>query len=206
MLEDPPVSLFPNVPRCVDKKKMPIDVVLLFANLSMNYSTIQPSTAQGVEASPALLSNFRQASILLAQKHSEGRDVQQILDVDHKGGKSGHRLELATGAFCPAAKLIGILDVVQDFRQLSDQEIMLKRDLKVRFLGMTAIEKLRERQASRLVSIRAAEAKSKLFYLQANGRIRKNMIHSLETDDGVHYSHEKRQMCSFSILAHTLAG
>jgi hypothetical protein len=38
--------------------------------------------------------------------------------------------------------LIGILDVVQDFRQLSDSKIRLKRDLKVRFPGLTTVEKL----------------------------------------------------------------
>jgi hypothetical protein len=75
---------------------------------------------------------------------------------------------------CAAQKLIGTLDVVQDYWPLSEQEICLKRDLKVRFLGMTAVEKLRAKQASRLASIRAAEANSKLFYLQANGRRRKN--------------------------------
>ena len=42
---------------------------------------------------------------------------------------------------CAAKMLIGILDVVQEFRQLSEQELGLKRDLKVKFLGMTAVEK-----------------------------------------------------------------
>jgi hypothetical protein len=44
------------------------------------------------------------------------------------------------------SQLIGILDVVQDFRQLTDQEILLKRVLKTRFLGLTAVEKLRAKQ------------------------------------------------------------
>jgi hypothetical protein len=44
-----------------------------------------------------------------------------------------------------AKQLIGILDVVQDYRTLSEQEILLKRDLKMRFLGMTAVQKLRAR-------------------------------------------------------------
>ena len=60
-----------------------------------------------------------------------------------------------------------VTDVVQEFRQLSEQEITLKRDLKTHFLGMTAVEKLRDKQVARLSSIRAAETSSKLFYLQA---------------------------------------
>jgi hypothetical protein len=55
---------------------------------------------------------------------------------------------------CATSKLIGILDVVQDYRQLSDQEMLLHRDLKARFLGLTAVEKLRAKQRSRLISIR----------------------------------------------------
>ncbi|CAN6253637.1 unnamed protein product [Urochloa humidicola] len=91
-----------------------------------------------------------------------------------------------------AQKLIGILDVVGDYRQLSPLEIALKRDLKLRFLGLTAIEKLRAKQRSRLTSIRAAEANEKLFYLQANGRRRKNTILSLEIDSGICYGHDEK--------------
>lgn len=47
---------------------------------------------------------------------------------------------------CVAKQLVGILNVVQDFRQLSVSELQLKRDLKARILGMTAIEKIRAKQ------------------------------------------------------------
>ncbi|WVZ55635.1 LOW QUALITY PROTEIN: hypothetical protein U9M48_006273, partial [Paspalum notatum var. saurae] len=60
-----------------------------------------------------------------------------------------------------ARQLIWILDVVQDYRPLSADESLLHRQLKTRFLGLTAVEKLRARQASRLTSIRAAHANSK---------------------------------------------
>ena len=49
---------------------------------------------------------------------------------------------------CVARQLIGILDVVQEFRQLSAEEIQLRRGLKLRILGMAAVEKLRCKQAS----------------------------------------------------------
>jgi len=45
-----------------------------------------------------------------------------------------------------AKQLIWKLDVVQEYRNLSTEELALKRDLKNRFLAMTAIEKLRARQ------------------------------------------------------------
>jgi hypothetical protein len=93
--------------------------------------------------------------------------------------------------------LIGILDVVQDFRMLSPEEILLKRDLKARLLGLTAVEKLREKQRSRLASIRAAEANEKLFYLQANGRRRKNNISYLESGGIVAFRHEEKEEIIF---------
>lgn len=93
---------------------------------------------------------------------------------------------------CAASNLIGIFDVVREYRHLSEQEIQLHRDLKARFLGMTAVQKLRAKQRSRLTAIRDEEANSKLFYIQANGRRRKNAIHSLHTNSGVCYSHEAK--------------
>jgi hypothetical protein len=57
----------------------------------------------------------------------------------------------------------------------------LKRDLKVKFLGMTAVEKLRAKQSARLTAIKAAETSSKLFYMQANGRRRRNFIQSIKS-------------------------
>jgi hypothetical protein len=103
-----------------------------------------------------------------------------------------------------ARMLIGILDVVQDFRVLSPEEILLKRDLKARLLGLTAVEKLRAKQRSRLSSIRAAEANEKLFYLQANGRRRKNNISYLESGGLLLSGMRKRKRSSFNTLRLTL--
>jgi hypothetical protein len=54
------------------------------------------------------------------------------------------------------------------------------------------VEKLRAKQASRLSAIKASEANTKLFYLQANGRRRKNFIHLLNTTDGVLFTHKEK--------------
>lgn len=94
-----------------------------------------------------------------------------------------------------ARQPIGIFDVVQEHRQLSTAEILLRRDLKARFLGLTAVEKLRAKQQSRLTNIRAAEASSKLFYLQANGRRRKNFIRQLHSPEGIMHTHEEKANC-----------
>ena len=101
---------------------------------------------------------------------------------------------------CAARQLIAILDVVQEHRQLSASEVLLRRDLKARFLGLMAVEKLRARQHSRLVSIRASEANSKLFYLHANGRRRKNFIRHLPTPNGLLTTHDEKANCVFQLF------
>lgn len=95
---------------------------------------------------------------------------------------------------CAAEQLIGVLDVVQDFRQLSEEEIQLKKDLKVRLLGLLAAEKLRAKPASRLSHIRAAEANS------ANAR-RKNQIFSLQANDQVCSTHEQKEGLLFNYFS-----
>ena len=101
---------------------------------------------------------------------------------------------------CVARQLIAILDVVQEHRQLSASEVLLRRDLKARFLGLMAVEKLRARQHSRLVSIRASEANSKQFYLHANGRRRKNFIRHLPTPNGLLTTHDEKANCVFQLF------
>ena len=59
---------------------------------------------------------------------------------------------------CVAKLLVGVLDVVQEFRQLSMQELLLKRDLKGRIMGLSAVEKLTAKQQSRLTAIKAENA------------------------------------------------
>lgn len=98
---------------------------------------------------------------------------------------------------CAARQLIGILDVAQEHRPLSAAEINLRRDLKARYLGLTAVEKMRAKQRSRLIHIRANEASSKLFYLQANRRRRKNFIRQLVTQEGSMHTHEDKASAVF---------
>ena len=67
----------------------------------------------------------------------------------------------------------------------------------MRFLGMTGVEKLRAKQQSRLTNIRAAEANSKLFYLQANSRRRKNFVRTLHSQQGIMVTQEEKAQCVF---------
>lgn len=91
-----------------------------------------------------------------------------------------------------AKKLIGIFDVVQEHRTLSDEEIQLKMGLKQKLLGLAAVEKLRLRQQSRLTWLKANDTNSQLFFLSVNGRKRKNHIQTLQTAAGQAHTHKEK--------------
>jgi len=75
--------------------------------------------------------------------------------------------------------------------------------LKARILGLSAVEKIRAKQQSRLTMIKAENANSKL--LRINGRKRKNFIQKLDTDRGVVLTTKERStymIASPNSLAH----
>jgi hypothetical protein len=89
-----------------------------------------------------------------------------------------------------ANEIIQRLDVAQDTRQLSDEEFQLQKELKIRVLGLAAIE----RSCSRLIWLKEGDACTRFFHLRANGRSRKNFIHCLKDESGVMaWSHEEKE-------------
>jgi hypothetical protein len=86
------------------------------------------------------------------------------------------RLELAM-----ANEVIQRLDVAQENRQLSAQELQLRSELKARVLGLAAIERSRRRQASRLLWLKEGDACTRFFHLKANGCSRKNYVPCLKS-------------------------
>jgi len=71
--------------------------------------------------------------------------------------------------------------------------VLLERDLKNRYLAMAAIEKLRARQRSRLKYLKAGDASSKIFFLSANGRRKKNYIQILQTQQWFLHTQEEKE-------------
>ncbi|XP_073363689.1 uncharacterized protein [Aegilops tauschii subsp. strangulata] len=68
--------------------------------------------------------------------------------------------------------------------QTLPNEFKFRAFLKARLLALAAIDRIKWRQKSRLVGIRAGDASTKLFFIRANGRRRKNHIPYLHKDDG----------------------
>lgn len=86
--------------------------------------------------------------------------------------------------FHVANEVILRLDMAQETRRLTEAKYDLRKMLKVRVLGLAAIDRARKRQASRIRWLRASDANSKLFHAKICSRRRKNHIHSITTADG----------------------
>ena len=85
------------------------------------------------------------------------------------------------------------LEAAQEHRLLTDIELHLCRRLKDRSTGLTAIEKSRIRQRSRLTYIRCGDGNTKFFHSRANAHRRKNYIHCLHTDGGIVMAHQEKE-------------
>jgi hypothetical protein len=83
-----------------------------------------------------------------------------------------------------ANEVIFRLDTAQEDRQLSQEELDLRHDLKLRILGLAALERSRRRQASRVNYIKAGDACTRFFHLKMSARKRRKYIASLKKQDG----------------------
>lgn len=82
-----------------------------------------------------------------------------------------------------ANEVILRLDVAQESRLLSPTELRLRKQLKLKVLGLAAIERVRRKQASRIGWLRAGDASTKFFHAKMRARRRKNFILSLKIGD-----------------------
>jgi hypothetical protein len=82
-----------------------------------------------------------------------------------------------------ANEVILRLEIAQESRQLSDVEIALRNELKIRVLGLAAVERSRRRQASRFIWLKAGDACTKFFHLKMSARRRRKYISSLKRND-----------------------
>lgn len=78
-----------------------------------------------------------------------------------------------------ATELVLRFDVAQESRQLTELEASFRKLLKVRILGLAAVERARRRQASHLTWLREGDANTCFFHLKVNARRQKNHIHTL---------------------------
>ena len=116
-----------------------------------------------------------------------------------KGLFSDHKLQ-----FIMALDVILQLDIAQDHRPLSDEEMSLRAGLKRRVLGLAVLERTRKRQASRITYLKEGDANTKFFHIRVNSRRRKNNIHRLRKNDGWVSSHEDKASLIFEHFSHAM--
>lgn len=79
-----------------------------------------------------------------------------------------------------ARELILRFDRAMELRELSEEEIAYRRQLKLKVLGLASLERTIIRLRSRLVFLKDGDANTRLFHLQCSHRTRKKHISSLE--------------------------
>lgn len=93
-----------------------------------------------------------------------------------------------------ANEIILQLDVAQEARLLSVEETELRHELKVRVLGLAAVERSRRKQSSRVTCLKEGDATTKFFHVYANARRQKKSIPSLTRTDGtIAWMHEEKE-------------
>ncbi|XP_071674403.1 uncharacterized protein [Lolium perenne] len=96
------------------------------------------------------------------------------------------------------------LDVAQESRALSEDEIWLRASLKRRVKGLAAMDRSRKRQASKILYLREGDANTKFFHLRVNARRRKNLIVRLMHNNGWAVTHEDKAGLIFDHFSRTL--
>lgn len=98
------------------------------------------------------------------------------------------------------------LDIAQESRALSQEELELRRALKIRILGLAAVERSRRCQCSRITWLREGDATTKFFHLYANARNRKKKVSCLQKEDGkTVWAHSEKEHELFSHF-HSILG
>lgn len=77
-------------------------------------------------------------------------------------------------------------------RELSESEWGLRKLLKAKLLALAALERIKSKQRTRLLNIKAGNANTKLFHLRVNDRRRKNHIPQLAGPSGLVSGHEDK--------------
>ncbi|XP_073357834.1 uncharacterized protein [Aegilops tauschii subsp. strangulata] len=84
------------------------------------------------------------------------------------------------------------LDMAQEARNLTEQEWLLCKQLKLKVLGFAALERARKRQASRIMWLKSGDANSKFFHAKIRARRRKNYIHSIKVGNAEITEHHEK--------------
>jgi hypothetical protein len=104
-----------------------------------------------------------------------------------------------------ANEIIMRLDIAQEGRQLSNDEDTLRAELKLRVLGLAALERSRRRQASRFIWLKARDACTKFFHLRMSSRKRRKYISSLKRQDNtLTWDHNEKEQILYDYFSNIM--
>jgi len=83
-----------------------------------------------------------------------------------------------------ARAIILRVDQAAELRDLTETEYQLRRDLKLKALGLASVERTMARQRARVRFLAEGDANTKYFHLLARGRKRRNAIYRLRNESG----------------------
>jgi len=96
------------------------------------------------------------------------------------------------------------LEKAQERRMLTTEELEFKRYLKMKSLGLAAIQRARARQHSRLTWIRKGDTNTKFFQLHANARHKKNYISTIQSDEGLAVTQQDKSKAALEFFSNAV--
>lgn len=103
-----------------------------------------------------------------------------------------------------ARELILQFDKAMEFRDLSEEEVGLRRQLKLKTLALSSLERTIVRLRSRLVYLKDGDANTRLFHMQCNHRMRKKHIVRLEQEGIIAFGQDEKEEMLFRFFFGTL--
>ncbi|XP_073360430.1 uncharacterized protein [Aegilops tauschii subsp. strangulata] len=147
----------------------------------------------------ASMPGFNDVVLKAWNEHCEHSEPYQLLF--HKLKKTATRLtEWSRRLFSKAkihlhAALLVILqlDMAQENRPLSLEELDLRARLKKRVVSLAVLERARKKQCARVANLREGDANTKFFHRRIKARRRKNHIHRIKHEHGWVTEHEAKE-------------
>ena len=85
------------------------------------------------------------------------------------------------------------LDIAQENRLLSTDELELRARLKRRVIALAVLERSRKKQCARISNLKEGDANTKFFHRRVNARRRKNHIHRIQNEHGWVTEHDAKE-------------
>jgi hypothetical protein len=105
-----------------------------------------------------------------------------------------------------ANEVVARLEEVGDHRQLrAHEECLLRKELKLKALGLAFLQRTIARQESRILWLREGGAPTKKFHSHANARRRRNFIHALEHNGRAAVSEQEKADAALDFFDEVLA-